>query len=144
MGANLIELVYGVLTYDKTPSESIGAAEVTELRAREGRLDTVGSRWEGATAEKAKLVSERQRCEAALVARRSATEAVEDMRARREAAKEQFLDVYAQVAAGVKAEFPRNRQMQELFFAPLFGKEAQETSAEQREVPRSHEKRLHS
>lgn len=70
--------------------------------------------------------------------------AVEDRRARRDAAKAQFLDVYAQVAAGVKAEFPRNRQMQELFFAPLFGKEAKETSAEQPEVPRSREKRLHS
>jgi hypothetical protein len=31
-------------------------------------------------------------------------------------AKEDFLDVYAEIAARVKAEFPRDRKMQDLFF----------------------------
>lgn len=98
----------------------VGMAQATELRAIEGRLEAAGSLWEGAVSEKAKVTSERQRYEAALAMRRTITEAADDARARRDAAKEQFLDVYAQVAAQVKAAFPRNRPMQDLFFDEIF------------------------
>ena len=39
-----------------------------------------------------------------------------DLRAKRDAVREYFLDVYAATAFRVKAEFPRNRASQELFF----------------------------
>lgn len=97
----------------------VGASQVTELRALEGRLEAMSSEWEAAAGEKAKIASERQRYEEALALRRSAFEDVEDLRARRDAAKQQFLDVYAQVTAHVKAAFPRNRVMQDLFFDEL-------------------------
>src|SRR5690349_22607752 len=75
----------------------LGEAQAMQMRALEGRLEAMGAQWEGAAAEKAKLAAERQRYEAALAKRRSVFQTVDDMRARRDAVKQQFLDVYAQV-----------------------------------------------
>jgi hypothetical protein len=94
----------------------VGATQVAEMRALEGRLEAAVTLWPGAGAEKAKLTDERTKYEAALAARKTALEKVADLRAKRDAAKEDFLDVYAATAARVKAEFPRNRAMQDLFF----------------------------
>jgi hypothetical protein len=94
----------------------VGATQVTEMRALEGRLEAAITLWPGAGAEKAKITDERTKYEAALTARRTALEKSADLRAKRDAAKEDFLDVYAATASRVKAEFPRNRAMQDLFF----------------------------
>ena len=72
--------------------------------------------WPAAGAEKAKVTAERVKYEAALGGRRTAMVTAADLRAKRDAATEDFLDVYATVAARVKAAFPRNRVMQDLFF----------------------------
>lgn len=108
----------------------VGATRVAELRTMEGRLEAAGATWAGAAGEKAKLTSARQRYDGAIAARRLAIEDVDDTRARRNAAKEQLLDAYAQVAAQVKATFPRNRQMQDLFFDQVIGRDATETAAD--------------
>jgi hypothetical protein len=86
------------------------------MRALEGRLEAAMALWPGAGAEKAKITDERTKYEAALTARRTAMEKAADLRAKRDAVKEDFLDVYAASASRVKAEFPRNRATQELFF----------------------------
>jgi hypothetical protein len=123
---------------------SAGATQVSEMRALEGRLEAIGSQWESAASERAKLASERQRYEAALAVRRAADEAVEDMRARRDAAKVQFLDTYAQVTAQVKAAFPRDHAMQDLFFDDLSnrGPAESDSCSDGLEIPLPEEKRL--
>ena len=94
----------------------VGATQVTEMRALEGRLEAAMALWPGAGAEKAKITDQRTKYEAALAARRTAMEKTADLRAKRDAVREDFLDVYAATASRVKAEFPRNRASQELFF----------------------------
>jgi membrane protein involved in colicin uptake len=54
--------------------------------------------------------------ETALKQRKEAGQNASNKKAARDTAKEDYLDVYAQVAARVKAEFPRDRAMQDLFF----------------------------
>jgi len=94
----------------------VGATQVTEMRKLEGRLEAAAGIWPGALAEKVKVMDERVKYEAALAARKTAMEQSADKRSLRDAAKEDFLDVYASASARVKGEFPRNRAMQDLFF----------------------------
>lgn len=98
----------------------VGATQVAEMRALEGRLEAAMTLWPGAGPEKAKITDERVKYEAALAARKTAMEKAADLRAKRDAAKEDFLDVYAATASRVKGEFPRNRPMQELFFDRVY------------------------
>ena len=94
----------------------VGATQVKEMRDLEGRLEAVTSFWPGAAAEKAKIADQRAKYEAALEERRDGMQAASDLRAKRDAAREDFLDVYSVTSSRVKAEFPRNRPMQDLFF----------------------------
>jgi len=94
----------------------VGSSEVKELRALEGRLEACASLWPEALPKKAELSALRQRYEAALEARAGAMAALADRRALRDAAKEDFVEVFAVVAARVQGEFPRNRALQDLFF----------------------------
>ncbi len=94
----------------------VGNTQVIEMRALEGRLEAAGALWPSAMTEKGKIMAERIAYETALTERRTAMETSADLRAKRDAAKEDFLDVYAATAARVKAEFPRDRPMQDLFF----------------------------
>jgi hypothetical protein len=82
----------------------------------EGRLEAAAGAWAGALATRAEITTLRTNYEAALENRRAATQKASNARATRDAAKEDFLDVYAQITARVKAEFPRDRPMQDLFF----------------------------
>ena len=106
----------------------IGSAEVAELRDLEGRLDALSGAWADAASEKAKIVALRTTYEAAIGTRRNAQQSLSDLRAARDAAREDFLDVYAEVAARVKAEFPRDRVMQDLFFDTVRVDHAADTS----------------
>lgn len=94
----------------------VGATQVKEMRDLEGRIEAAMGIWPGAGPEKVKIMNERIGYETALEQRRAALQAASDLRAKRDAAREDFLDVYAVAAARVKAEYPRNRQMQDLFF----------------------------
>ncbi len=94
----------------------VGATQVHEMRDLEGRYDAVTALWPEAAAEKQKLVTLRTSYEEALESRRAAKQRASDLRAARNLAKEDFLTVYAEIAARVRAEFPRDRKMQDLFF----------------------------
>lgn len=93
----------------------VGQTQVDAMLKLEGKLDALAS-WPEAAAEKAKLTTAREAYATALQDRATAMLASAALRAKRDAAKEDFLDVYATVAAKVKAEFPRDRAMQDLFF----------------------------
>jgi hypothetical protein len=82
----------------------------------EGRYDVLVATWPDAAAEKAKIVTARKAYEAALSARRDALQNTSNARTARDLTKEDFLSVYAEIAARVKAEYPRDRKMQDLFF----------------------------
>lgn len=108
----------------------VGKTQVDEMRNLEGRIDAVAGMWRDAAAEKAKLVKLRTQYEAALEARRSALQRASDLRSARDATKEDFLDLYAQVVSGVEGEYPRNRRMQDLFFDSVEGPRREEADQE--------------
>lgn len=82
----------------------------------EGRLEALSGTWDAAAAEQASIKKLRSQYETALKQRREAGQNASNKKAARDAAKEDYLDVYAQVAARVKAEYPRDRAMQDIFF----------------------------
>jgi len=94
----------------------LGLTQVKEMRDLEGRYDGLLSRWTDAQSEKDKISLLRGQYESAITARTNAAQALSDARSLRDLVKEDFLDVYAEVANRVRALFPRNRKKQELFF----------------------------
>ncbi|MEO5726198.1 MAG: hypothetical protein ABI134_27705 [Byssovorax sp.] len=94
----------------------VGATQVQEMRDLENRYEVLTATWPEAAAEKDKIAAARKGYEDALNARRDALQNAGNARTARDLAKEDFLGVYAEIAARVKAEFPRDRKMQDLFF----------------------------
>lgn len=108
----------------------IGATQVTEMRDLEGRYDAITAIWPQAPAEKDKLVAARKMYEEALSARREGLQSASDARTARDLTKEDFLSIYAEIIARVKAEYPRDRKMQDLFFDEVNAAEHSAPSAE--------------
>lgn len=94
----------------------VGGTQVKEMRALEGRYKEVESIFPAASAERQKITALREHYEAALTARVQGMEQAAQARAARDLAKEEFLDVFAEVVNRIKAAFPRNKKMQDLFF----------------------------
>ncbi|MBK9262649.1 MAG: hypothetical protein IPM54_22945 [Polyangiaceae bacterium] len=94
----------------------VGSTQVDEMRQLEGRYDNVTSIYPAAIDDKNKVATERSRYETALGARKSGIEQVTQALAARDLAKEEFLDVFAEVAARIQAAFPRDKKTQDLFF----------------------------
>lgn len=94
----------------------VGSTQVDEMRQLEGRYDNVASIYSGAADDRSKVATERTRYESALVARKNGIEQVTQARAARDLSKEEFLDVFVEVAARIQAAFPRDKKTQELFF----------------------------
>jgi hypothetical protein len=94
----------------------VGSVQVEEMRKLEGRYDAVIDHWAGAADDKAKLMASRITYESALLARKQGIDAVGQALVARDVAKEEFLDVYAEVASRIEAAFPRDRKTQDLFF----------------------------
>ena len=94
----------------------IGATQVQEMRDLESRYDVLAATWPQAATEKDKVAAARKSYEDALGARRDALQNANNARTARDLAKEDFLSVYSEIASRVKAEFPRDRKMQDLFF----------------------------
>jgi hypothetical protein len=94
----------------------VGKAQVQSMLELEGRYDTVAGIFPDAQDEKQKITGLRQAYEQALEARRQGRLQATQRRGARDLAKEQFLDVFTEVASGVQAAFPRDRKMQDLFF----------------------------
>ena len=69
-----------------------------------------------AAAASSKIVAARKSYEDALNARRDSLQNASNARTARDLTKEDFLSVYAEIGARVKAEYPRDRKMQDLFF----------------------------
>lgn len=94
----------------------VGDTQIVAMRALETRYDDVASSFPAAADEKQKLVMLRTQYETALTARKAGMETASNLRAARNLAKEDYLDVYNEAASRVRAAFPRDRRMQELFF----------------------------
>ena len=93
----------------------------------EGRYDGLIGRWTDAGTEKAKVSALREQYAMALQARRDAEQQETNMRAQRDLAKNDFLDVYAEVANRVRALFPRDRKKQDLFFDAISERSSEPT-----------------
>jgi DnaJ-domain-containing protein 1 len=92
-----------------------GATQVERMRALEARLVQVQG-WDDAAGLLAELIGHRTRYEGAIEMRNEAERQVVIARAARNAAKERFLDLYADIAGQIRSIFPRDRRMQDLFF----------------------------
>jgi hypothetical protein len=97
-----------------------GARQIEAMRTLELRLLNVQDIWPGAAAELAEIVVRRSRYSAALDAREACKRRIVELRLARDAVKERFLQLYAEIASLVQAEFPRDRKTQELFFRDAY------------------------
>jgi hypothetical protein len=106
------------LVSDGTPdfTRLQGKKQVDAMRAFELRLVGVQDIWAGAPVEQAQVAEHRVRYESALDAREQSKRIIEGARTNRNTAKERFVQLYAEIASLVKAEFPRDRRTQGLFF----------------------------
>ena len=94
----------------------VGGTQIKEMRALEGRYTEIAAIYPAGSADLDKITAVRYRYEQALEARKLGVEATAQARAARNLAKEEFLDVFAEVANRIKAAFPRDKQTQDLFF----------------------------
>jgi hypothetical protein len=93
-----------------------GKKQVEAMRQFELRLVGVQDIWAGASTERAQVAEHRTRYEIALDAREQSKRVIKEARTTRNTAKERFVQLYAEIVSLVKAEFPRDRRTQELFF----------------------------
>jgi hypothetical protein len=96
--------------------KGFGQTEIDSLSALEGRLHAQKDNWNDALKEEATIADYRSKYEGALAARASAKKNARDLRAVRDAARESYVTTYTKVTFLVKAEYPRNTKMQDLFF----------------------------
>jgi hypothetical protein len=99
-----------------------GARQVEEMRSLETRLVAAQDIWPEAVNEMAEIAQHRMRYASAVAARDEGLRRVKDLRLQRNAAKERFLHLYAEIVSLVEAEFPRDRATQELFFLNAYEK----------------------
>jgi hypothetical protein len=115
-GGKLSKLLFPDGLQDITKRKN--AAQVERMRQLEARLAEVQD-WDEAAGLATELGGYRGRYEVALGVRLEAERQVVTERARRDATKERFLDLYAEIAAQIRSIFPRDRRMQDLFFDDL-------------------------
>jgi hypothetical protein len=110
----------------------VGETQVKEMKNLEGRFnEPLLKRWPAGADVRDKLAALRNSYEAALEARRAGMQKGSDLRSARNLALEDFLDVFAEVAGRVKAEFPRKPKMQNLFFDRIDTKDSVEDEVEE-------------
>jgi hypothetical protein len=93
-----------------------GAKQIEFMHSLETRVSNAQDIWPEAEAELADITVHRIRHAAAIAARDEGLRQAKDLRLARDAAKERFLQLYAEIAGLIAAEFPRDRVTQELFF----------------------------
>ena len=93
----------------------VGQSEVTELQRLEGRIAAASS-WAAGAGQLALVTAVRGEYETAIRERGVASMAAGAKRAVRDNVREDFLDVFASVAAAIKQMFPRDRAKQDVFF----------------------------
>lgn len=113
-GGRVASLIYTSGTPDFARLQ--GWPQVEEMRRFEIRLVAAQDVWPGAAVEAAKVITHRVRYENALTARDESSRRIEEARTARNTAKERFVHLYSEIVSLVRAEFPRDRRTQELFF----------------------------
>lgn len=93
-----------------------GARQIDEMRSLEARLAATQDVWPEAAGELGDVAQHRMRYSIALTARDEGLRRVKDLRTARDAARERFVLLFAEIASLIAAEFPRDRQTQDLFF----------------------------
>jgi hypothetical protein len=96
----------------------MGSSEVTALRLLEGRIAAARD-WTGREAQGARVTTVRTAYQDALRRRAEGMATAASKRALRNAAKEDFLDAFASVAASIQKLFLRDRARQNVFFDVL-------------------------
>lgn len=102
----------------------LGDSQITAMANLEGRLEAAVSLWPEAAAEKADIARHRESYQTALRRRDAVGQNVRDKRALRTAAKQAFILKYVEITNRVKAEFPGDDALQDLFFDEVRGKSA--------------------
>ena len=93
-----------------------GASQVQRMLELEADIDAAAPIWPEAPAVRADVAQHRTEYDLALQGRRAARLAARSQRALRDAEKQRFLATYEEIARTVQAQFPRDREMQDLFF----------------------------
>jgi hypothetical protein len=93
-----------------------GAKQIDAMRLLEARLAASQDIWPEAVSELADIAVCRVRYASALAARDEGVRRLKELRTARDAARERFVLLYAEIASLVAAEFPRDRVTQALFF----------------------------
>lgn len=104
----------------------VGMSQVNQMAALEGRLAALAPLWSDATAEAKAIGQFRAAYKTAVDGRTTAGEVAANLRAVRDVAKEAFLTTYDEITSRVSAEFPRDTQMQDIFFDDVRGRSAAE------------------
>jgi len=99
-----------------------GAKQIDEMRSLEARLAAAQDIWPEAGNELGDIAQHRIRYATAIAARDEGLRRAKDLRLARDAAKERFLQLYAEIVSLVEAEFPRDRVTLELFFLDAYEK----------------------
>jgi hypothetical protein len=119
-GGRLAELILSDGSLDFSRIQ--GAKQIGAMRSLEARLANVQDIWPEAANERADITLHRTRHATAIAARDEGLRRLKDLRTARDAAKERFLQLYAEIISLVEAEFPRDRATQELFFLDAYEK----------------------
>lgn len=93
-----------------------GQAQVAVLVELENTLEGLADKWPEATQEKATVLGLRTSYEAAIAGREGAWSDARKARTARRMAKQAFVEAYLEVSFGVKALFPNEKKMHEIFF----------------------------
>lgn len=104
----------------------VGMSQVARMVDLEGRLAALAPLWPDALAESTAIGQFRSAYDKAIKGRDQAGQAATNLRAVRNVAKESFLTTYAEITSRVSAEFPRDTQMQDIFFDDVRGRSAAE------------------
>lgn len=99
-----------------------GDGQLTTMRALESRIAASNVPEAAALAEL--ITKSRAAYEAAISVREEARRKLTTLLINRDAAQEDFLDIYAAAAAKVKGEFPRDKALQNVFFDVVRGRGA--------------------
>lgn len=112
----------------------LGASQVEEMLALEGRLASLENTWDEAASEKQAIAKQRDDYDKALKSRSAAYQKAGAELAVRNLEKQNFLLVYEEIVHRVKAEFPGDNAMQELFFDEVRNKSSSQQAEEAEEA----------
>lgn len=110
-------------------AKPFGKAQVAAMVDLETRYEKVAKAWPDAPKEQAIIADLRTQYDDRITAREQAKKNAHDLKVARDMVKDDFLTLYAQIAAGVKVEFPRDRKMQDLFFDEIETDDESDTAA---------------